>query len=202
MPNTSTTPPRDHDTALKDFLRKTSGDCLSDAALSEIARRLLVFFRQPDPQIVRSATAPSDKTKLWLPVDAETGAPNGVLQGYNTTTGTWQDVSSIGECISDAEGQALEVDEEGCLLVPKGKLPGYCEAIEESVDADGSNEAELDVVYSGFEDTNAEISVNFKTDPGANARWCVEDRSVNGCTIHFFGITGTLDLIVYARRSS
>lgn len=203
MANTSTIPPKDHETALKDFLRKVAGDCISDQAMTEIARRLLVFFKQPDPQIIRSATAPSDKSKLWLPVDAVTGAVTGVLQGYDSASGSWVDVSNIGQCISSQEDNLLEVDEEKCLTVPKGKVPGVPQVFDEEITADGDGEAELDLVYDVFEDSDAEIGVNVvDDDPGADFRFVVTDREINGCTVHFFGVTGTVKLKVFARKSN
>jgi hypothetical protein len=203
MANTTTSPPKDHETALKDFARKIVGDCVSDALMAEIARRVLVFFKQPDPQIVRSATAPSDKTKLWLPVDAVTGAPTGVLQVYNATTGQWVDSSVIGQCISSQEGNLLKTDEEGCLLVPSGETPGVTDVYTETLTPDGSNEAEVDLVYTKFEDTDAEIGVNVvDDDPAATFRWAVSDRAVNGCTVKFFGLSGSTVVKLFARRSN
>lgn len=202
MANTTTSPPKDHEAALKDYIRKTAGDCISDALMMEITRRALIFFKQPDPQIVRSATAPSDKTKLWLPVDAETGAPTGVLQVYNSTTGQWVDSSAIGQCISSQEGNLLTTDEEGCLLVAKGKTPGVSEVFTETLTPDGSDNAEVDLVYTLFEDTDALISVNFSATIGADARWWVIDRVVNGCTVKFSGLTAPVSAKIYATKTN
>lgn len=203
MANVATTPPKDHDTALKNFTPKAASDCLSDKQMKEIVRRMLIFFRTPTPQIVRSSTPPSDKTKLWLPLDDKTGEANGSLKVYSAETGAWKDASEIGMCISGDEGNLLEVDAENCLLVAKGKVPGVASVFEESITGDGDNEAEVDLVYTLFEDTDAEIGVNVTdTDPGADFRWCIEDREVNGCTVHFYGVTGTLNVKIFARRTN
>jgi hypothetical protein len=202
MANVTTTPPKNHDTALKNFAPKGASDCVSDKTMKEIARRLLIFFQRPAPQIVRSAAPPSDKTKLWLPVDEDTGAVTDVLKVYSSETGTWKNATELGQCLSGDEDNKLQLDGEGCLLVPGGKLPGIAEVFDESITADGDGEAEVDLVYTKFEDTNAEIAVNVTdTDPGADFRWCIEDRAVNGCTVHFYGVTGTLTLKIYARRT-
>lgn len=202
MANTKTTPPKNHDTALKDITPKGASDCIADKMMREIARRLLIFFQRPDPQIIRSAAPPSDKTKLWLPVDEDTGAVTDVLKVYSPETSAWKNATELGQCISGDEDNALDIDGEGCLLVAKGKLPGVVQVFDETITADGSNEAEVDLVYTKFEDKNAEINVNVTdTDPTADFRWCIEDRSVNGCTVHFYGVTGTLTLKIYARKT-
>jgi hypothetical protein len=203
MANTTTTPPKGHETALKNIVPKSASDCIGDKQMKEIARRLLIFFQRPDPQIVRSAAPPSDKTKLWLPVDEDTGAVSGVLKVYSSETGAWVNASELGQCISGDEGNLLELDSEGCLLVPRGKVPGIAEVFDESITADGSGEAEVDLVYETFEDSDAEIGVNVTdTDPGAAFRFCIEDRAVNGCTVHFYGVVGTLTLKIFARRTN
>jgi hypothetical protein len=202
MANVTTTPPKNHESALKDFAPKGASDCVSDKMMKELARRLLIFFQRPDPQIIRSAAPPSDKTKLWLPVDADTGAVIDVLKVYSAETGAWKPATELGQCLSGDEDNVLQIDGEGCLLVARGKLPGVVEVFDETIAGDGAGEAEVDLVFTKFEDTNAEIAVNVTdTDPTANFRWTVEDRAVNGCTIHFYGVTGTLTLKIFARRT-
>ena len=74
-----------------DYERQKSGDCVDDQVMAEIAERLIGSFLQADgAEVVRSTSAPKDKTKFWLPVDAS-GTPVGNVLKYDAQLGQWVD---------------------------------------------------------------------------------------------------------------
>ena len=77
--------------AVVGFLKKVSGDCISDPLLAEVARRLTVEvdFTNLSLPVVFSSTPPQDTNVIWQPTDATTGAPVGGTKIYDPATGDW-----------------------------------------------------------------------------------------------------------------
>lgn len=168
-----------------DFLKKAVGDCVSDSAMDEITRRLVVFLRDNSPDIVRSESQPQDKTKLWYKPSTEQ------LYAYNPESGTWEitNVDNFSVCISAASSDALTKDAEGCLLLDAAILAGFSEQYNGAVATDGSGNATKTINLSNFEDENASVEVSFQSDPGATGRWWVSSQTASSVTVSFAGLT-------------
>lgn len=83
-------------TAAVDFSDKSGSDCLSDAVMEEVARRLIVTL-ESDKQsnVIFSPTPPEDHLRAWWQTDQVTGIPIGQLKTWNDTQGQWVAVSQI-----------------------------------------------------------------------------------------------------------
>lgn len=192
--------PTGHTVAMIAFSKTLPGDCLSERMVQELKRRMQVFTLNPKQQIVRSVTPPNDKTVYWLPVD-ENGNVTGVLQSYDSGSGTWIEVSAIGQCISQDVGNLLKADGDGCLLVAVGNVPGYTEITAANLTPTGGVATQA-VAYTGMTDQTAQISVEFSGDPGPDGRWWVTDKINTGCNVQFAGLAGNVSCQIYARRST
>jgi hypothetical protein len=201
MPNSSKVlVPTGHDQAIVVLSPPREGDCIGLALMAELQRRLLVFTLNPQQQIVRSVQPPSNKTLYWIPID-ENGKVVGVLQGYDPATGQWIPVSAIGDCISQAPDNLLQLDSNDCLYVPAGNVPGFTEVTPQTLTPTGGA-ASVNISYAAFTDQNAEIGVNFQADPGAGARWWVSGAGPTGCTVNFASLGGSVAVLIFARRST
>lgn len=192
--------PTGHNVAMIVFSKALPGDCLSEKMVQEMKRRMQVFTLDAKKQIVRSVVPPNDKTVYWLPVDAQ-GNVIGVLQSYDPGSGTWIEVSAIGQCISQEAGNLLKADGEGCLLVAVGNVPGYVEITPANL-APSSGTATKAIAYTGMSDQTAQITVEFTGDPGPEARWWTTDKINTGCNVQFAGLGGNVSCLIYARRST
>lgn len=192
--------PTGHDQAIVQVAPPQEGDCISSTLQQELQRRLVVFTLAPEQQIVRSVLPPSNKTVYWIPID-ETGKVVGVLQGYDPATGQWVPVSSVGDCISQAPDNLLQLDTNDCLYVPAGNIPGFCEVTPSTL-VPSSGAATVNITYAAFTDQNAEIEVNFSADPGSGARFWITSRAPTGCTVNFASLGGTVACLIFARRST
>lgn len=71
------------------YAPRQEGDCISDAVMEELVRRLTVVTDTGARSSIHSGpTAPIDKTKLWVVTD-ENRVPNGRIMIYNSQTSTW-----------------------------------------------------------------------------------------------------------------
>lgn len=200
MNSTSVNVPTGHNQAIVQVAPAREGDCMSSALAQEVQRRVVVFTLDPQQQIVRSVLPPNNKTVYWIPVD-QNGKVVGVLQGYDPATGQWVPVSSVGDCISQAPDNLLQLDTNNCLYVPAGNVPGFCEVTPSTL-TPASGAATVNIQYAGFVDQNAQIGVNFSGDPGSGSRWWVTGAAPTGCTVNFAGLGGTVAALIFARRST
>lgn len=182
-----------------DFLRKAVGDCVSDSAMEEIVRRLVVFLRDNSPDIVRSESPPQDKTKLWFKPSTEQ------LYAWNIDSMTWEitNVENFSICISAGSSDALTKDEEGCITLNATLLAGFAEQFEGEVASDASGLATKTINLSDFEDENASVELNFHADPGATARWWVSSQTASSVTISFagLGVSTSYNMRIVVRKS-
>lgn len=181
------------------FLKKASGDCVSDSAMEEITRRLNVFLRDNSPDIIRAEEPPQDKTKLWYRPSTKQ------LYAFDPNTSQWEitNVDNFAVCISAGSSPALALDEEGCLTLVASSLAGYSERFDGDITSDGAGAATKTVNLSNFEDETASVDVIFKEDPGATARWWVSAQAVSSVTVSFAGLAAstTYDLRIVVRKS-
>lgn len=182
-----------------DFLRKASGDCVSDAAMEEIVRRLIVFLRDNTPDIIRSEEPPQDKTKLWYKPS------NKKLYAFNSESATWEitDVENFSICLSAASSDALTKDAEGCLLLNASLLSGFSQIFDGAVASDAAGNAVKTINITAFEDEFASVEVNPKSDFGASFRWWVSAQSATSVTVSFSGLAAstTFQLRIILRKS-
>lgn len=183
----------------KTYAKKASGDCVSDSVMDEITRRLTVFLRDNSPDIVRSESAPQDKTKLWFRPSTNQ------VYAWDPDSAQWEitNIEEFSVCISAASSDALSKDDEGCLILDPAELAGYSEQYEGPIQADGSGNVTKTVSLVNFEDEKAEVTVMFKSDPGASARWWVGTQTVSSASVSFAGLSASTsyDVRIIVRKS-
>lgn len=79
------------------FKPRTEGDKLTDDILQELQRRAEISVElQRASDIVGTAQPPTDKTKIWWPIDPTTGARIGKPKVWDATTEQWVPFGSSG----------------------------------------------------------------------------------------------------------
>lgn len=79
--------------AAVDFSVLAGSDKIADAAMEEIARRLIVTFeKESQGNVLFQPTAPDDHTKAWWQTDAVTGLPIGRIKQWNEQQAKWVNV--------------------------------------------------------------------------------------------------------------
>lgn len=77
---------------------KTEGDCITDVFLAELTRRLQIRWAAKDEsQIWTGAEPPTDRTKIWVPLDPITGALIGQAKQFNESLNQWVAFGEGGE---------------------------------------------------------------------------------------------------------
>jgi len=148
-------------TALVSHEKQRPGDCISEAQMQEIARRLSVTLTQTgDGSVVYSVVPPPNKNAIWVPVniEGERIAPN---RRYDYTAGEWMDdIQEFQEFVSNpANVRNLMVydDEEGW----SAEAP-YAELFTWGVTSNGDKTFELSEAPAG----DYHVSVTPVGDPG------------------------------------
>lgn len=193
------------------------GDCISDARMDEIARRLMVQLEDSVlSDVIKAEAPPSDTSKLWF--DTKTKK----LFEWNPESNAWTETSvSDGVCIAGATDNLLRRDDTGCLLVllsesednllevdDEGNLLmrkiARAERFDLSIVSDGSGNASTTITITEFTDDKAGISVMPKADLGANARWWVSAQTTTTATINFAGLANstTYAIAVMAQQTN
>lgn len=79
-----------------DAIPKSGADCISDANMQEIARRISARVEnRTDSDIWGGTTAPEDKTLLWWPKDTTTGVRLGQPKVWDAATETWIPLGTV-----------------------------------------------------------------------------------------------------------
>lgn len=79
-----------------DAVEKTGEDCISNAHMQEIARRLNARVEnRTDSDIWGGTEAPEDKTLLWWPKDSTTGVRLGQPKVWDAATEAWIALGSV-----------------------------------------------------------------------------------------------------------
>lgn len=75
---------------------KVPGDNISDDVMKEVARRLdaTVKISASDSDIVGTAGEPTDKTKVWWPINTTDGTRIGVPKVWSPSQNAWVDIGS------------------------------------------------------------------------------------------------------------
>lgn len=79
-----------------DFAAMAASDKITDAVMSEIARRIIVTIEKEQPgNVLFQPTEPNDHTKAWWQTDPVTNLPiAGGLKQWNDTDGKWEKVDT------------------------------------------------------------------------------------------------------------
>lgn len=176
-----------------DFLKKAVGDCIPDDRMEEIVKRLVAVV--PDnleTDIVRSESPPTDKSKFWYQPSTKK------LYVYNPSTNNWEEtnVDNISVCLSPESDPALSKDEAGCLFLDTEQLAGNVERFDGDITTSGSGTATKTLSYTDLEDSEANVQVIFREDPGTTHRWWVSDQSSTSVTISFAGLSNSTDYTI------
>lgn len=76
--------------------QKRESDCISDALMQEIARRLKVTWENStEGDIIGTTEPPADKTKIWWPRDATTGTRIGQPKVWDAPTEAWVALGNV-----------------------------------------------------------------------------------------------------------
>lgn len=175
---------------------------MSNAAMIEIARRLLISIDDNRTGAIRSELPPSDVTRLWFKPSEKK------LFAFDTESDAWTEVNpdNVYVCIANTPGNFLRRDESGCLYAIISASEDNLLTIDEfgdpildklkmkpvirqnlSINTSGSGAATLSVTFSDFEDDEAVITVAFRSDPGANGRWWVTSQTATTAELSFAG---------------
>src|SRR5215207_7639845 len=116
------------------FQKRGLGDCIPDERMQELVKRIVATV--PDDlenDIVRSESAPQDRSKLWYQPSTKK------LFYFNTENSSWEEtnVDNFSVCISPESDEALSKDEAGCLLLDLSKAAGKTEHLDSSITSDG-----------------------------------------------------------------
>lgn len=182
----------------------TTNDCIPDARMDEIARRLVVSIeKELLSDVVRSAGEPQDKSKIWYNTATKK------VYAFDLATNSWvesnidsqaclsarignmimrDDSGCLYSILSRSEEQLLELDEEGNILM---RNIARTERFDELIVSSGSGEATATVTITEFSDDKAIISVMPKADLGATARWWVDSQTNNSATVKFSGLANS-----------
>lgn len=153
-----------------DFKRKRSSDKLEDDVVSELTRRLIGTIEddpESDQGYVRSATAPSDTTVLWQPVNVDTGINEGPIYTYNPLSQSWEPSGLTSDDIPDIP--TTEYD------------PVQCGEI--TFSASGSKAITLNNEFSAIPVNKISFAFTpIDSDPGS-VKWYVTNRSNGQITL-------------------
>lgn len=148
------------------FLKSQTGDRLTDEALREIAKRLVIQEKaQVEGPVIYSKTAPTDKNKLWVELDAS-GQVAGITSAklYDFSSGKWVSIVDQNPTPMNQEKQYTLTLEEGRSTIQKTDLP-FLEGI-----------------------TTYSVNIEWLFDPGTDARLWLSQKEHNEITFEFDGI--------------
>jgi hypothetical protein len=157
-----------------DFVSQSGSDCLPDAVMEEIARRIIVTLEAASQgNVVFSATPPDDKSKVWWQLDPATLIPIGSPKLWNETTQAWEPITSTGQ-----------------TYVPPRKRHGtiYAPAGASTVNFDfaelGTDDYSCTITPTTFLNGSWGVAPNnFPTHFG----WVVVNKATNQLSIGFYG---------------
>lgn len=149
------------------YTPQQAGDCITDATMAEIVRRLIVAFT-PNPQrgnLHYGPDEPADKSSLWLRQDDVTGLPVGTVLKYNFTTNQWEVATTV------------QAPEDPVVDKP---VPVQTQQVETvNVGANGTYSITWDKAY---DTNNYNVTITPVGDPGTAHIWKVS-QSTTGVTV-------------------
>ena len=132
--------------------------CISEQILEELIDRLqgVAEFENP-ANSVKSASAPSDLTKIWFQQDGTGKVVN--IKYYNSLKGLWENVlstdpESYRETLCE-ENNALQRQANGCLIVEADKILANSTASDNLIDFD--SEGDLYLKQTTLQDIAAQV---------------------------------------------
>lgn len=148
-----------------DYTTKGGSDCISDANMAEIVRRIQGFVTSDETgDVVFSVNAPNDTRKLWIEISS-TGAIIGTIKRYDTSTGSWVD----DHYVPGAAADPLQID-------ITATTPGAADQV---------------VVYNhNFGTTDYFYTVAYTDDPTASGRWFETASDADNLTLRFLDLSG------------
>lgn len=161
-----------------DSVAKKAGDCLTDGVMAEIARRLTVTLETSQSgQVVLSATAPTDTTKIWWKVDPITNIPVGNPMTYDATSSAWKEITSQAT-------SGFKVVRTGTITVPAG-------ASTQTLNFETVNTANYAAFFSPTARTG---SGQWNAAPDTlTANWIIANQASNQLSVKFYAVpTGGL----------
>lgn len=192
--------------AIVSFTGKVMGDCIPDDKMSEIAERLLVIIDDSKLGPVKSELAPQDLSRMWYQPSSKK------LMAYDADTASWTEVNAdtVYPCLGNIPRNLLKRDDSGCLYMiisadennllkidEAGDLVLYSDDLipvewqAKSVTSNGSGVGTLTVDPLLIKHANSPVTIGFKSDPGANARWWITAQTAETISISFAGLTNS-----------
>lgn len=202
--NNSSTATLGRTSAIVSYLEKTQGDCIPNDRMEEIANRILVIIDTTLLGPVKSELPPQDLSRMWYQPSSQT------LLAYDADTATWVEVNAntVYPCLGATPRNLIKRDDSGCLFVipspdtenllkidEAGELILYKQDLipvewqTKTINSNGSGDATMTVDPVLINHANSPVTIGWKTDPSANARWFITAQTAETISITFKGLT-------------
>ena len=160
--------------AMIGFAPKGDNDVLSDVVVAETARRLIVTIENTEQgDIVRSATAPEDKTKVWIQIDPVTGVPIGQYKTWDEASKSWKSAATVAPYVPPKTRT-------GSIESPIGQS-----TVNFEFEDIGTNNYQVSLAPTTFRDGSwAAPPASFPTTFG----WVISYKAATVVTVAFFGV--------------